>query len=156
MPNQKVYHRLESNKINQQLKKIIMKKIMLPLIFSLVTISIFAQLNEAPKRLKYVTKAPDGSVAMTIIDDSREDTMKLESANSFYKYQILDQKTSKPIYSSNNTGKECYIDKSKVAAGTYDIRLFTNKFVITSRITVSASHMIAKIMQEDDVVAIND
>ena len=84
---------------------------------------MFAQANEAPKRLIYVTQAPDGSVAMTIYDDSRDDTMTLESANTFYKYQILDPQTNEPVHTASNTEKDCTIDKSKIAEGTYNIRL---------------------------------
>ena len=116
---------------------------------------MFAQSNAAPKLLKYVTQAPDGTVAMTIIDDSRGDTMKLESANNFYKYQILNPLTSEPIYTASNTGNECTIDKSKVGEGTYNIRLYTSKFVITSKITVSASRQLANSMQEE-AVAMNE
>ena len=43
-----------------------MKKVVLTLVFSLVVVSMFAQATEAPKRLKYVTQAPDGTVSMTI------------------------------------------------------------------------------------------
>ena len=132
-----------------------MKKVVLTLVFSLVVVSMFAQANEAPKRLKYVTQAPDGSVSMTIYDDSRDDTMKLESANTFYKYQILNPLTNETIYASKNNGKECTIDKSKLIAGTYNIRLYTSKFVITSEITVSGSRKLAKSVQAD-AVAMNE
>ena len=133
-----------------------MKKVVLTLVISLVVVSMFAQSTKQSKRLKYVTNGPDGKVAMTIYDDSREDSMKLESAKNFYKYQILDPETSEPIYSSTNKGKECTIDKSKVAAGTYNLRLYTSNFVITSKITVSASRKFAKAVKENDAVAIND
>jgi len=133
-----------------------MKKVVLTLVFSLVVVTMFAQSAKQSKRLKYVTNGPDGKVAMTIYDDSREDSMKLESAKNFYKYQILDPETSEPIYSSTNKGKECTIDKSKVAAGTYNLRLYTSNFVITSKITVSASRKFAKEVKENDAVAIND
>jgi len=115
-----------------------MKKLVLTLVFSFTIVSMFAQANEAPKRLKYVTQAPDGSVSMTIYDDSRDATMKLESANTFYKYQIIDPATGEAVFTASNTGKECTIDKAAIAAGTYDIRLFTRSFVITSKIAVSA------------------
>jgi len=128
-----------------------MKKVVLTIVFNLVVVAMFAQSNAAPKLLKYVTQAPDGTVAMTIIDDSRGDTMKLESANTFYKYQILNPLTSEPIYTASNTGKECTIDKSKVGEGTYNIRLYTSKFVITSKITVSASRQLANSMQKESV-----
>ncbi len=131
-----------------------MKKVVLTLVFSLVVVSMFAQTQGAPKLLKYVTQAPDGTVSMTILDDSRDDTMKLESANSFYKYQIIDRRTNQPILTANNTGKVCEIAKSKIAAGTYDIRLFTRSFVITSKIKVSASRQLAQASQE--AVAMNE
>ena len=131
-----------------------MKKVVLTLVFSLVVVSMFAQTNGAPKLLKYVTQAPDGTVSMTIVDDSRDDTMKLESANSFYKYQIIDRSTNQPIYTASNSGKACEIAKSKIAAGTYDIRLFTRSFVITSKIKVSASRQLAQASQE--AVAMNE
>ena len=132
-----------------------MKKVVLTLVFSLVVVSMFAQATEAPKRLKYVTQAPDGTVSMTIYDDSRDDTMKLESANTFYKYQILDPLTNETILMSSNKGKECTIEKSKLMAGTYNIRLYTSKFIITSEITVSGSNRLANSVQTD-AVAMNE
>ena len=131
-----------------------MKKVVLTLVLNLVVIVIFAQTNEPAKRLKYVTKGPDGKVAMTIYDDNREDSMKLESAKNFYKYQILDPDTNQPIYSARNKGKVCSIDKSKVAAGTYNVRLFTSSFVITSKITVSATRKLTEDYQRS-IVALN-
>ena len=133
-----------------------MKKVVLTLVFSLVVVAMFAQSTKQAKRLKYVTNGPDGKVAMTIYDDSREDSMKLESAKNFYKYQILDPETSEPIYSSTNKGKECTIDKSKVAAGTYNLRLYTSSFVITSKITVSAARKLSSTAKENGAVAMND
>ena len=132
-----------------------MKKVVLTLVFSIVAVSMFAQSASAPKRLKYVTQAPDGSVSLTIYDDSRDATMKLESANTFYKYQIIDPPTGEAILTARNTGKECTIDKAKVAAGTYDIRLYTSKFVITSKIAVSAPSKLAA-ASEADAVAMNE
>ena len=133
-----------------------MKKVVLTLVFSLVVVSMFAQSTAtAPKRLKYVTQAPDGSISMTIYDDSRDATMRLESANTFYKYQIIDPVTGQAILTASNTGKECTIDKAKVAAGTYDIRLYTSKFVITSKIAVSAPSKLS-LANQSDAVAMND
>ena len=131
-----------------------MKNAVLTIVISLITAVAFAQSN-APQRMKYVTTGPDGSVAMTIIDDTREDSMKLESADAFYKYQILDPKTAEPVYSSENRGKSCEIDKTKLAAGTYNLKLYTSNFVITSKITVSASRKLRNAIQED-AVAMNN
>jgi hypothetical protein len=131
-----------------------MKNIALTLIVCFVGLGVFAQ-SETSQCLKFVTNAPDGSVAITIYDDLRENNMQLESANAFYKYQILDTETNQPIYSSDNKGKECIIDKSKVAAGDYNIRLFTSKFVITSKISVSAIHKFSTALVNGDV-AMND
>ena len=115
-----------------------MKNLTLTIVLSFVGILAFSQTFTNSERVKYVTTAPDGSIAMTIIDDSSDHIMKLESANPFYKYQIIDSRTAEVIYGSINKGKECHIDKSKIAAGTYNIRLFTANFIITSKITISA------------------
>ena len=114
-----------------------MKKIALTIVFCLVGIIAFSQTNKNSECAKYIITAPDGSVSMTIFDDSSEDSMKLEAADAFYKYQILDTRTAEVIYESKNKGNECHIDKSKIAAGTYNIRLFTSNFIITSIITFS-------------------
>ena len=132
-----------------------MKKVILTIALSLVMGITFSQSSNNSQRLKYITNGPDGKVAMTIYDDTREDSMKLESANSFYKYQILDIETSEPIYSANNRGKECIIDKSKIAAGNYNIRLYTSSFVITSKLTVSATRKLNTMTKKDNL-AMND
>ena len=117
-----------------------MKKIILTTVVFIIGVIAFAQNKaETPQRLKYITEAPDGSIAMTIYDDTREDSMTLESADNFYRYEILEPSTSEPIYSARNQGKACTIDKSKIAEGTYDLRLYTSSFVITSKITITAS-----------------
>lgn len=121
-----------------------LKKIVLSVVFCFSIISVFAQSNESPRRLKYMTNAPDGTIALTIIDDSRENTMKLESANSFYKFQLINIETGEPVFSSLNRGKECTIDKSKVASGTYYLRLFTKDFVISSEITLYPKSIITE------------
>ena len=135
-----------------------MKKVVLTAVVVLLGLVGFAQTNaDTPQRLKYVTTGPDGSVAMTIYDDTREDSMKLESADNFYKYEIVEPKTSEAIYASNNKGKECTIDKTKIAAGTYDLRLYTSSFVITSKITVSATRkMLSPIQPAGDIIASNE
>lgn len=132
-----------------------MKNAVLTIVISLLTVVVFAQSN-TPQRMKYVTTGPDGSVAMTIIDDTREDSMKLESADAFYKYQILDPRTAEPIYASKNKGKSCEIDKTKLAAGTYNLKLYTSNFVITSKITVSASRKLRNAIQADAVAMNNN
>ncbi len=115
-----------------------MKKLILTIVALVVAAASYAQDNtQVSQRLKYITTAPDGSVAMTIYDDTKKDNMKLESANSFYRFEILDTKTSEPVYSSVNQGKECTIDKRKIASGTYNVRLYTSNFIITSKIIIS-------------------
>lgn len=132
-----------------------MKKEILTIAFSLVIGITFAQTSNYSQRMKYITTAPDGSVSMTIYDDTREDSIKLESVNTFYKYQILDIETSEPIYSANNRGKQCTIDKSKVAAGNYNIRLYTSSFVITSKLTISATRKLNTMIKSGSI-AMND
>jgi len=132
-----------------------MKQVILTIALSLVIVLTFAQTNNNSLRIKYVTNGPDGNVAMTIYDDTREDSMKLESAKAFYKYQILDIETNEPIYSASNKGKECTIDKSKIATGNYIIRLYTLSFVITSKLTVSATRKL-NTMIKNGSIAMND
>jgi len=114
-----------------------MKKAILTLVVLVVGAVSYAQDKNAPQRLKYITTGPDGSVAVTIYDDTREDSMKLESANNFYRYEILDQNTGEAVFESKNKGKECNIDKSKIASGTYKLRLYTANFVITSEVAIN-------------------
>jgi hypothetical protein len=135
-----------------------MKKVVLTAVVLVLGLVGFAQTNSnAPQRLKYVTTGPDGSVAMTIYDDTREDSMKLESADNFYKYEIVEPTTSEAIYASHNKGKECTIDKTKIAAGTYDLRLYTSSFVITSKITVTATRKMHSPLQPvGDIIASNE
>ncbi len=132
-----------------------MKNIALTIALSFVGIIAFSQNNKNFEPVKYVTTAPDGSVSMTIIDDFDEGIIKLKSADAFYKYQILDTRTAEIIYGSINKGKECLIDKSKFTAGTYNIRLYTSNFIITSKITISAFRKFKTAVKEANM-AMND
>lgn len=116
-----------------------MKKIILTIVLSFSLTMAFSQDNKIAQRFKYITEAPDGSIAMTIYDDTREDNMKLESAEDFYRYEIIEPTTSETMYSAPNEGKKCTIDKNKLKVGTYDLRLFTSNFIITSKITITAT-----------------
>ncbi len=115
----------------------------------------FAQDNaNKPQRFKYITTGPDGTISLTIYDDTREDSMKLESVNSFYRYEILDLMTSEPVFSSRNKGKECTIDKTKIASGIYNLKLYTLNFVISSKIKIGTTRKMESLVQPTgDVVA---
>ncbi len=132
-----------------------MKKNILTFLIVLFGFVGFAQDNIiSPKQLKYVTTAPDGSIAITIYDDTRDDTIKLESANSFYKYEILDLFTSEPVFLSRNNGKECTIDKTKLSPGMYNLRIYTTNFIITSKIAIDIRGNIDSSVQfAEDIVA---
>jgi hypothetical protein len=109
---------------------------------------------DTSQRLKYVTTAPDGSVAMTITDDSSKDNLKLESANDFYRFEILDPTTGEAVFVSKNQGKECEIDKTKLTSGTYNLRLYTSNFVITSKIAINnTKKRLPSLQSVGDVVA---
>lgn len=113
-----------------------MKKIIAIISLSLLGVISMAQKNETQQYVKYVTEAPDGTIAMTIMDYTNEDRMTVESAEVFYKYQILDKATSESIYTSKNKSKACVIDKTKLANGTYDLKLYTSDFVITTDLEI--------------------
>ncbi len=133
-----------------------MKKLTITILVFLLSFAAFAQTNQSEtKRLKYVTMAPDGTVALTVYDNSNDENVKLEAADAFYKYQILDAQTNEPIYTASNDSTTCKIAKSKVAAGNYNIRLYTSNFVITSRIKISAARELASSSSEESVAMNN-
>lgn len=129
------------------------KKLILTLVICFSAITLYAQ-DSTSKRIKYITKAPDGTTSIVIYDDSRSNSIELTSKNQFYKLQILDLKTFEPVYSSTSTGMSSSISKLLVEAGEYNIRLYTKNFVITSPITISHSQPSAIASQE--VVASRD
>ncbi len=115
-----------------------MKKIFFVLLFSIVTFSAFAQSTKKPQLFKYVSTGPDGSVVFTVIDDTRKSTMTLESVDDFYKYQLRDARTDELVLTYNNKGKTGTIDKSNLAAGDYNLFVYTKSFIISSEITISS------------------
>jgi len=117
-----------------------MKKIALILVISMISISTYAQSNtnkQSEKVTKYVTTFPNGEEAITITDHSASDNLELTSADNFYKYEILESSNHELLHGSNNQGKVCNIDKTKLTDGTYTLKVYTDDFVITSDITIS-------------------
>ena len=117
-----------------------MKNSILLIAFTLLTFTGFAQTNEVeqPEKItKYVTNFPNGEEAITIVESSISDNLKLSSAENFYKYEILEPANHELIHGSSNRGKVCDIDKSKLSDGTYTLKVYTSDFVITSDITIS-------------------
>jgi len=117
-----------------------MKNIALILVLSIFSISTYAQSNtnkQSEKVTKYVTTFPNGEEAMTITDHSASDNLELTSSDNFYKYEILESSNHELLHGSNNQGKVCNIDKTKLTDGTYTLKVYTDDFVITSDITIS-------------------
>jgi len=117
-----------------------MKNIILFTAITLISLTSFAQINaneQSEKITKYVTTFPNGEEAITIIESSASNNLKLSSADNFYKYEILEPANHELIHGSNNKGKVCDIDKSKLEDGTYTLKVYTSDFVITSDITIS-------------------
>ena len=117
-----------------------MKNSILLIAFTLLTFTGFAQTNdtEQPEKItKYVTTFPNGEEAITIMESSNSDNLKLSSAENFYKYEILEPANHELVHGSSNRGKVCDIDKSKLSDGTYTLKVYTDDFVITSDITIS-------------------
>jgi len=133
-----------------------MKKVTLIIALNLIGIISFAQNADTARRIKYVTMAPDGSVAMIIYNNTEENNIKLESSTAFYKYEILDIKSSETVYQSKNKGKECTFDMSNLINGTYNLRIFTRNFIITSEITILRSINFDEILRNDKIVAQNE
>ncbi len=119
-----------------------MKNIILFIAITLLSLTGFAQTNnsEQPEKItKYVTTFPNGEEAITITESTASNLLKLASADNFYKYEILETANHELVHQSNNRGKVCDIDKSKLEDGNYTLKVYTSDFVITSDITISNS-----------------
>jgi hypothetical protein len=115
------------------------KTLLITAVLALAATSAFAQTetNKQSERItKYVTTFPNGEEAITITDNSASTNMMLSSADNFYKYEILEPSNHELVHGSENQGKVCDIDKSKLEDGTYTLKVYTNDFVITSDITI--------------------
>ncbi len=116
-----------------------MKNLFLLIAFTLVTFTGFAQTEKtAPAKItKYVTTFPNGEEAITILENSNSNNLQLSSAENFYKYEILEPANHELVHHSDNRGKVCEIDKTKLKDGNYTLKVYTSEFVITSDITIS-------------------
>ena len=115
------------------------KTLLITAVLALAATSAFAQTEtnkQSEKITKYVTTFPNGEEAITITDNSASTNMMLSSADNFYKYEILEPSNHELVHGSENQGKVCDIDKSKLEDGTYTLKVYTNDFVITSDITI--------------------
>ena len=133
-----------------------MKKIIATTALVILGLLTFSQNSNTQQVLKYVTHAPDGSVAITITDDTINNRMSVESVEAFYRYQLLDQKTSESVYTSNNGGKECIIDTTNLTEGTYDLRLYTSDFVITTDLEILRLGEIYAMLKHTESLVVND
>ncbi len=113
-----------------------MKNIILLFTFTFIGLVGISQ-NQPEKITKYITTFPNGEEAITIIESSNSSTLKLTSADNFYKYEILDLANHELIHKSTNKGKVCDIDKSKLEEGNYTLKVYTSDFIITSDISIS-------------------
>ncbi len=113
-----------------------MKKTVIIIVMTLTGITAFAQTGAKEKVTKYVTTFPNGEEAITITDRSSDSNLKLASAEDFYKYEIRETSSHELVHGSDNSGRVCDIDKSKLEEGTYTLKVYTEDFVITSDITI--------------------
>ena len=111
-----------------------MKTTFLTIVISFISFFGFAQQNG--KVIKYVTNFPNGEEAITIVDHTTSDNLELQSAENFYKYEILTPDNHELVHEAVNRGKVCEIDKTKLNDGTYTLKVYTKDFVITSDITI--------------------
>ena len=113
-----------------------MKKTLFIIAIALTGFTTYAQ--EAKETItKYVTTFPNGDEAITITDKSNSSSLELSSADTFYKYEILESSNHELVHGQNNRGNVCAIDKTKLNDGTYTLKVYTDDFVITSDITIS-------------------
>ncbi len=120
-----------------------MKKIVFIIAIACTGLTSYAQenlTNQKDQITKYVTTFPNGEEAITITDKTSSSTLKLASADDFYKYEILESSNHELVHGEVNRGKICDIDKSKLEEGTYTLKVYTDDFVITSDITISGGN----------------
>lgn len=114
-----------------------MKKTVLIIALTLSGITAFAQSGSQKEKVtKYVTTFPNGEEAITVTDRSSDTSLKLASAQDFYKYEILETSSHELVHGSDNRGKVCDIDKTKLEEGNYTLKVYTDDFVITSDLTI--------------------
>jgi len=113
-----------------------MKTTIITIAILMTTIYGFAQEAKTAPVTKYVTTFPNGEEAITITDRADSDLLNLSSAETFYKYEILKSNNHELVHGSQNSGKVCEIDKSKLSDGTYTLKVYTDDFIITSDITI--------------------
>ena len=133
-----------------------MKKIIATVALAIFGLVTFSQNGNTQQVLKYVTHAPDGSVAITITDDATNHRMSVQSVNAFYRYQLLDKKTSESVYTSKNGGKQCIIDTTNLVEGTYDLRLYTSDFVITTDLEILRLGEFYAMLKQSESLVVND
>lgn len=92
------------------------------------------------KITKYITTFPNGEEAITIIESSNSNVLKLTSSDNFYKYEILELANHELVHKSSNKGKICDIDKTKLEEGNYTLKVYTSDFVISSGIAISTQN----------------
>lgn len=113
-----------------------MKKIIATSVFIIASMITFSQNNKTSDDVKYVSQSPNNTVALTIVDYTKKNKIRVASKEAFYKYEILDKRTAEPVYASQNEGLRCVIDKTKMDNGTYDLKLYTSNFVITTDLEI--------------------
>ena len=105
-------------------------------LFLFLCFAIFIQFASGQsKNTTYIIEAPDGSTAMTIIT-LNEHSYELTSELDFYKYELLDLRTSESVLSGRAKDRKCMMNTTRLAAGTYNLRFFTKNFIVTSKINL--------------------
>ena len=118
---------------------------------------LISNVSQSQLKSKYnwqVTTDPNGAISIVVYDVKSNDGMVLESALSFYKYEILDELTSEPVFVAENKGYKCVINKDIIPSGDYKLKLFTKEFIITTKVTVFEAGKLAS--YNDAQIASND
>ena len=105
-----------------------MKKTLLVIALSLSGLATFAQ--DAPQKekvTKYVTTFPNGEEAITITDRTSSESLKLASADNFYKYEILE--------SSSHELVDCVVIRGKANLKKERIHLKFTPTILSSHPT---------------------
>jgi hypothetical protein len=114
-----------------------MKKIFITVVASLICITGYSQLGLNIQKIKYNVKTPKGETVIVVTNDITEDFLTINTSNDFYRVNIVNIRTNKIVYSSNNTGNSCHITKAHIRPNVYYLHLHTNDFLMKTKIRIS-------------------
>jgi len=103
---------------------------------SLFSLTGFAQsqdLDRTEESFKYIATFPNGDEAITIIESSKSNVLKLTMEDNFYKYEILELANHEMAHKPRDMRNEWDIDQLKLADNHDTLNLYTSVITISNQ-----------------------